>query len=222
MDNEICGICYDPSNFSVQDCDHKFCNDCIFTYVKGKIEDEESNMYCPYDSCGITISDEQIKDIIDNDYNLLEKYSRISNLSDLDRTKVYSMCPNCKNICKKKDNTNKIYCSDCDNCYCYICNEEHRSYYYDNCPNESDINSTLQEIMNALGDEDVKLCPICKIVIYREEGCSSIRCKYCKTKFCWYCLQTNQTIKKSDKHNCEKYNGFHRTDSDDEYIDGYD
>jgi len=36
----------------------------------------------------------------------------------------------------------------------------------------------------------IKRCPICHILIEREEGCAQMMCKRCKHVFCWYCLES--------------------------------
>jgi hypothetical protein len=52
------------------------------------------------------------------------------------------------------------------------------------------------------------LAPICKIIIYREDGCDSVRCKNCKVKFCWNCSKTNSEIEIMDKHDCDDFDGY--------------
>ena len=223
----ICPICLSEINGLTRlDCDHDFCTDCITEYIQGKINDGDSNIYCPYESCNETIDQEFITNIIDDSNDSdhwREKYQQAQNISDLSDDIIYSMCPNCKTICKKDDDNNKLYCCCCCCDFCYICHENHDSYWeYDNCPNQSEIDEKINEIMDALGESDVKPCPICRAIIFREEGCSSIRCKYCKVKFCWSCLKTNQAINNSSSHNCENFDGFIQTNSDDDYVDGYD
>ena len=41
-----------------------------------------------------------------------------------------------------------------------------------------------------LDSSPIKRCPICHILIEREEGCAQMMCKRCKHVFCWYCLES--------------------------------
>lgn len=36
--------------------------------------------------------------------------------------------------------------------------------------------------------ELIKLCPMCRVPIEKDEGCAQMMCKRCKHVFCWYCL----------------------------------
>ena len=223
MSAEICPICYEDLNddHCKLTCEHNYCNMCIFKYVKDKIEDHEIKIYCPYESCDTAIPGSKIKEIIWDDNNLLNDYNNMCDPS------TYSMCPKCKKICQKGcyDEINRIDCSDCKEYYCFICGECHEDWSdYNNCPNQSKIENTISEIMSALelDDKYIKLCPICKIIIYKEEGCSAVRCKYCKIKFCWECLKIQSEIEKLESHECEDFNRYQCTGSDDEYINGFD
>ncbi|XWV26813.1 hypothetical protein QJ857_gp0238 [Tupanvirus soda lake] len=218
MTDNICPICYDNLNnndYTSLSCNHTFCDDCLKKYIDDKIDNLES-VLCPIDMCERRINDYVIE-ILVSSYQY-DKYKK--NAETFGSDTLHSMCPECKKICKKEDN-NKFYCDNCDCDYCYVCQETH-PWGYDDCPNQKDINDTLDEIMSALGHDDVKPCPICRAIIYREEGCCSMRCKYCKVKFCWECLRTCSTINRMEEHSCEEYNGYRNTESDDEYVDGFD
>jgi hypothetical protein len=38
------------------------------------------------------------------------------------------------------------------------------------------------------GDDTIKKCPMCNVLIERDAGCAQMMCKRCKHVFCWYCL----------------------------------
>jgi hypothetical protein len=216
---KICPICFDEINYSCRlDCNHRYCKICIFKYIEIKINDREPKIYCPDELCNKIIPYYKINDIIKKNNELLNKYKNICDLGK----KLCLMCSICNNICKKKKNTNKVFCSNCKKYYCYICNEHHKKLAdYDDCPNELNINNTISEITLALKGANIKLCPICRIVIYREDGCDSIRCKYCRVKFCWNCLKTQSIIDKMKSHNCRDFDGYLEGSSDAEYVDGF-
>lgn len=207
---EVCPICcieLELKSCTILDCDHVFCDDCIRIYVINKINDGEKSIACPYDNCGLDVDDERIQFILKNDDDILIKYI---DLCDIDRGKAYSKCVKCGRINSKKTESNMIYCKSCHQTYCFICHEIHSDYL--SCPNEDAIKESIREIMSVSGNENLKQCPVCGILIDKEEGCASLKCKYCKTKFCWHCLQTDSRIWKIDSHICPNYN----SDSDSE------
>lgn len=218
---ETCPICYnefDNQDMIVLDiCRHKFCKVCLWRYVTDQIDEFDDTIQCPDKDCHFVIDNNEIKDILHNDEETLIKYIKLINI---DPNTQHTRCIECGSVNKKKEDNNEVYCENCYSLYCSVCNEYHDNFDY--CPNESVIKKSLDEISEALGDVKVKLCPICKIVIYKEEGCSSMRCKYCKTKFCWHCLQTNSQISKQKTHICPDFYQYYETESEEEYVDGYD
>lgn len=130
------------------------------------------------------------------------------------------VCPQCDEVCKKDSLNNYIKCSSCYNSFCHVCRENHDYDDYDDCPNKQSIEDEFTDICNALGAE-LKKCPLCSIIIEKNEGCNSTRCKYCKVKFCWNCLVLCCDIRRmKDLHECENYDGYIETNSDDEYRSG--
>ncbi|WP_461535422.1 Rcat domain-containing protein [Spongorhabdus nitratireducens] len=52
-----------------------------------------------------------------------------------------------------------------------------------------------------------KVCPACGNVIERNEGCKYMRCKICRYKFCWHCLETYEQEFGDTRHNgCNEHN----------------
>lgn len=225
-----CSICceddiYEDDVHYKLNCDHLFCDSCIHEYIVRKIDENEMKIQCPCYNCDYYIDDETITTVLNNydEYRILEVYN---NYKKMDAEKVYHMCPECNRMCKKSEDNNSADCSYCYKTFCCVCNCIDDYYHdYNNCPNESDIISNLSELQSAIGadDELIKLCPICKTIIYKETGCLAIKCIYCKTKFCWGCLKTNRTIEKLGYHYCTENNTYQflTTNSDDEYTDGY-
>ncbi|KPJ15407.1 E3 ubiquitin-protein ligase RNF144B [Papilio machaon] len=42
--------------------------------------------------------------------------------------------------------------------------------------------------------ELIKLCPMCRVPIEKDEGCAQMMCKRCKHVFCWYCLASLDVV----------------------------
>ena len=217
----VCTICYHYRDLIILDCNHEFCDHCLIEYINVKIDDKETKLLCPQEYCGDLINHDKLLSILSNDDELLSKYKNLLNEGVSPSLNVV-MCPNCQRICKKKDDSYETDCGNCYESFCRVCGERH--YYSDSmyCPNESEIESNLSEIRSALDDCDIKLCPLCKIVIERIEGCNSMKCKYCKLKFCWGCLKSCHEIKKLENHECNSYGTYGDTGSGDEYNSGSD
>lgn len=217
MSESICPICLDliEENSSTSgNCDHMFCDCCLSKYIKNKIwDDRELNIKCPIDMC-----DEKITETIINELSDVDTMERYWNLEKLVGG-IHVMCPTCNRINGKEDNNLHCYCSNCCLSYCHICQSEH-SYYESECPNQDDIENELNDIKLASENDDIKICPICKIIISRDEGCNSMKCKNCKIKFCWNCLRTKLDIDINGEHDCDNFGTFNATNSDDEYTDG--
>lgn len=64
-----------------------------------------------------------------------------------------------------------------------------------------------------MNDYDIKICPHCQAVIEKIEGCPSMKCGYCRHKFCWNCLKLDKDIQLLDSHECEEYGTFNEDDN---------
>jgi IBR (half RING finger) domain-containing protein/RING finger family protein len=220
MNSETCPICLEYVDLTTLDCNHNFCPECLVKYIQTELNDDESEILCPCDSCTQTLDYDTISKILSkNNYDILKTYDNLLDELKEKQGKKVSICVNCNVVCKKNKESNKVYCRGCDSEFCYICKEYHYDYNY--CENSTKINNTLEEIKSALDNQNIKLCPVCKIIMYKEEGCSSVKCKYCRIKFCWKCLQMAHNINKFENHNCDEYyDEYHHTTSDDEYQSG--
>ncbi len=212
----VCCICENDDNELIElSCDHEFCKVCLVDYITFKMDDGDNSYKCP--SCHVKITRLEITDLENSE--LLKRYDEIFRF-DISN---FAVCAYCKTKCKKDPNSHHIDCPDCKWDFCYICGtDDHRKYRH--CPNERKIERDANELTKELENLglDTKPCPLCKAVIEREEGCNSMKCTYCKLKFCWSCLKSCSEINRMDDHQCDEYGTFRKTDSDDEYISGSD
>ncbi len=76
--SDICPICYcdfyDDDRTQL-DCNHTFCDECLCRYIKDKIDERETNIYCPIDSCYEEIGLTTIGNVVD-DEDLVDRYKK--------------------------------------------------------------------------------------------------------------------------------------------------
>lgn len=197
-----CNICSQYYNIMELPCEHEICGECLEEYINAGINAGQSYIECPVDSSCQLLSDELIEHTVgETQYNkMIEEREERGNIS---------MCTECYLICSADDD-GSFYCSNCDNRYCVKCRKINHRY---ECDSESD-----EDIISEL--YDVKRCPMCRILIQRETGCNSMKCTFCKIKFCWGCEKTKYQIDRC-VHDCGNFGTFIETYSDDEYVDGY-
>ena len=218
MASNICGICYeyDITLFDDLACGHLFCTVCLEKHIQQYIENNiNEKIMCPYEDCRQTLTGRNITEIISNDSYLQTKYDRY--IDNMVGTCIDAgLCPKCNKICKNHDHLNRFYCSRCEEYFCAECREEHD---WDDgfCPNIREMEKHLDYVKETMDEYNIKYCPLCKMMLFKEEGCSAIRCKYCKIKFCWECLRTSYQVQCLRDHDCSGFDRFVSTNSDNEY-----
>lgn len=200
--NEItCTICYEDypvSDFirSSIECQHSFCNNCIFNYCKQQIIQANININCPQKKCKIPINYETIKYIIRQDKTIDEKYEGFLLTETLKSNENVRWCP--YETCNKyyfisPNQNNRMSISDklnCPYCKCAICpvcySDIHSGISCDTHAKYKNKPKTLQTWVRQKGNS-VKNCPNCDCYIEKNEGCKHLFCKACNTHFCWIC-----------------------------------
>ena len=164
---EKCSICYIDMKYKVSlDCKHKFCEDCIFTWVNTQLEEGKSTVRCMDPDCEKKILPANI-----SSYHLAKKlenrmvqYSLSSNNNSL-------ICSCCNSIIESrpcfflKCIPSYLLCTQCKNHKKSIRINEQLSYQY---------------------KKNCKPCPCCRILIDKDEGCKHMTC-VCGHSFCWNC-----------------------------------
>ena len=195
---ELCMICctneVNKNNIAQEHCQHKFCDQCINTYITKKIMDGEVlEIKCIMVGCTYKYSQEEIKKNVSNEiFNKYKKFYRIQKkLKNPD--KKYINCPfvdceelvDCTNI-----NEGNITC-DKGHLFCRKCFKigGHPNL---NCSKE-DIHLTFFKELKKNNSRGVsiryKQCPECQILIEKIDGCNQMKCLNCGYVFCWLCLK---------------------------------
>ncbi len=211
----ICPICYDNTNdMRTLMCEHGFCEECLLKYVESRVMERENSYYCPVESCYVKINQATLVEILaDSDY--LSAYSK--NIDDGSTSlRGVVLCPSCERRCARGDLKLDATCHYCQIDFCGVCTEI--GGCGDVCDKEQDLLLELEDLENAMGSEVIK-CPRCACVLWKEDGCSAVRCTYCKIKFCWQCLKTEHQLA-YHSHNCSNFNTYVKTTFGDEESDG--
>ena len=113
-------------------------------------------------------------------------------------------CPGCSSYCERKNQTNsQVICLMCKKQgkkpeFCWHCMEPWTNQNsYQDCGNAScNAAGILAQIQNAplkqvvgVTCPSVRLCPTCGASIEHNNGCKQMKCKVCKSEFCFICLR---------------------------------
>ena len=112
INNDECPICIlelEKNNEIILECKHKFCKDCILSYLEEEIKNSRvDKIKCPEKVCGeekddkipFIFNDNLIKSLISNE--LFEKYKEYKEKNIIEKDKTFTFCPipDCKGFAK--------------------------------------------------------------------------------------------------------------------------
>eukprot|EP00347_Sterkiella_histriomuscorum_P000599 403375228 len=198
-----CTICYQSKkdileqncNYDVCSmCDKMFCHDCFKEWMLQQIKGKHFRHFhkielkCQQEKCENKYAMEDLQDILDP--------SRFADLDEALTQKMvragdqYLNCPNssCGNYGFLEDICcpSNIECTECQTSWRLKCQPQNKfnlsqlfsweSIY------DSNTYSNLYKVIFA------QMCPSCKVMIIRSEGCKFMECGKCQFQFCWFCL----------------------------------
>lgn len=181
----ICRICYLISDniITIKNCSHKFCSDCVRSFIKSKIEHYDTRAIgCPSEECGNILKEEFIKETLKNEPKLFEKYLKFKAQQDLLEYPNRKWCikPDCPHYVEKTSlDDDKIICK-CGQEMCFACGNA----WHEGISCEEAVDKDYIEYEKNVM---VKKCPKCLAKIEKNEGCNHITCTRCKYEFCWVC-----------------------------------
>ena len=187
--NDNCLICEEKlteeeKKDNLLKCNHIFCNDCYFEYLKEKVNSNQIDIIkCPQKDCQIILKNNFIQKKLFNDTNLLEKYVILEKRRQLMLDPDIQLCPypDCESYAKKVKNNNYVCCVEKKHKFCFNCLKEWHG--------KKKCDDSVDESFKKWRDSyKVKRCPKCKIFIEKNEGCNHITCKNCSYEFCWLCM----------------------------------
>jgi len=188
--NFSCSLCFEEKDlgFKLQLCDHKYCEECLITYLHMKIfSGGVLNIRCP--TCGDKIQENEIQQLVDD--HTFTKYQQFLLEASLRSDPNCRWCPNpgCSHPVVGNPLDSQLTCEKCLTHFCYNC----RDYWHpdETCQQaqkakkktKDEIKSEKKQVRSG------KKCPCCGVFINKFDGCNHITCVYCKFEWCWICEQ---------------------------------
>ena len=175
-----CPICYLPQSeiFTLPDCLHSFCMQCIKSHIEILINDAQINsIFCP--TCYLPIYKYTITAVVSPES--LAKYDKFLARDNLINNPYAKFCPqpDCEGFDMGGLNKKKLNCNICHYEYCFFCTEKwHGS---SKCVKAIDEDFEKWAVGN-----NVKFCPKCKRRVEKRGGCPNMSC-VCGHSWCWRC-----------------------------------
>ncbi|KAF9054480.1 hypothetical protein BJ165DRAFT_1439171 [Panaeolus papilionaceus] len=203
-----CGICFDdhPNDYLCQivACEtHKFCRECLTSYVKTTLGSRKYPIFCP--SCaaeGIKEATVELDDIA----SLGLSAEELDVFQEL-QLAVHSILVHCRK-CRESifidrqeyTTATTLYCPlpRCDHLWCKLCQQ---SIPITGPEHSCDGSSELKDLMKRKG---WRHCPGCETPIQRESGCNHMTCLSpgCNAHFCYLCgMLITVAVSRSDIKN---------------------
>ena len=194
----ICKICFNNeiniNNIAQEHCQHKFCDQCINSYLTRKIiNGQVLEIKCLMAGCTHQYSQEEIKPNVSKEvFAKYKKFFRIQKkLKNPD--KKYINCPfiDCEELVDCTNmNEGNINC-DKGHLFCIKCYKI--GGHINSICTKEDVNMSFFKELKKNNSKGVsiryKQCPECQILIEKIDGCNQMKCINCGYTFCWLCLK---------------------------------
>lgn len=200
----VCPICLSNNNKYIRlhksietPSEHKFCSECITTYVELEIKQFNLEIKCPlYSECKHVLTKTEFAQFLTTPF-LRNKYNEILQTKYLDTLKIfYCECGEAYEVEHKRN----VYCVKCNKESCSECS---LPVHGGDCIK---IDPTQRKLVK---DGILKHCPKCKVIIEKNKGCNHMTCTRCKYQFWW------DNLEKFDPRNLRHGPRRERTELDD-------
>jgi len=179
-----CPICYsdyeESSVIALPDCHHKFCKECITSYIKKQMSDfQVLKLQCPQDKCEENLQDAQLKIMLDAETYETYQAKKLLKLKNKDIYLRYCPKPGCTKPFYPDNKAQFTTCS-CGTIICHGC-------FHPQHPGKTCVEATAGEFELFAENEDIKTCMICKTASEKRVGCAHVVCPVCDYEWCWNC-----------------------------------
>ena len=159
-------------------CSHKFCDNCLTTYLTLKItEADVRHLSCPDCETGLDL--QLIFKLVG--LELYEKYLKFKEVKELEKEVYVKWCPqpDCNGYDVANPENYNLICKECKHQYCYSCSQP---WHTGKCKITED-----PKFRKWARAEGIRICPKCKTYIQKNGGCLHMKCPKCEYKWCWIC-----------------------------------
>lgn len=196
----LCSICFEEKHFkefSVLECEHSYCTNCITQHIAHAINNDNSEaLRCPTPKCKMPLGPKDTNTLLNNNAPLKSKLSQIQFNTWLMQQKNRTACPtpDCSFIfINERTDQFTMQCPSCDATYCAQCLTQHsaRITCHEVKENKKVIadKKEQEEATERWKEQNSRPCPQCKVSIEKSEGCNHMICRTCKHEFCWQCMK---------------------------------
>ncbi|KAI1891054.1 hypothetical protein AGOR_G00159950 [Albula goreensis] len=197
-----CTICYTSipagEGAILRECLHTFCRECL----KGTIINcRDAEVPCPYVdddyACDCQLQDREIRSLLSEEEYRKFLELRLSIAETRSENSYHCKTPDCAGWCIFEDEVNEFNCQLCNEPNCILCKAIHKNMnckeYQDDlrirAENDIAAKQTTEMLNTMLQSGEAMLCPKCKIIVQKKDGCDWICCVMCKTEMCWVTRQ---------------------------------
>lgn len=198
--NTQCTICCEEKHFkefSVLECEHSYCTDCITQHIIHAIASENSeSVRCPTPECKKPLGPQDTNALLADNTPIKTKLSQLQFKTWLMQQKNRAACPtpNCPFIfINERTDQFTMQCPSCKNIYCAKCNAPHCARI--SCEQAKENKTVIadkegqEKATQRWKEQNSRPCPQCNVSIEKSEGCNHMKCRTCKHEFCWQCMQ---------------------------------
>ncbi|GJM98725.1 hypothetical protein PR202_ga15757 [Eleusine coracana subsp. coracana] len=184
-----CGICMETlpilDLFHGMQCDHKFCVECMATYIEGRVHAGEVPIPCPDPECkqddyDSNLHPEECKKSID--FAAFGNWgNRLTERAIPANRRAY--CPNrqCGVMVETTGGKTPVlaFCPACGHAMCANCGFDWKDD--DDYKHDCDEGPGAALVKQLAAERQWKQCPKCRMLVERTGGCSVMRCRYART-----------------------------------------
>jgi len=183
-ESNTCLICFNELNKETTarplPCKHGFCKDCLTSYLKTKIDNNEVlKINCPQVKCREAYSQKIIRDLVEPETYKLYQERLVKKVMNRDPNFKFCPQPGCTKQLKLSTSLPYTKCK-CNTLVCNICLQPWHEGK--TCLEAMDI-----EFEQYAKKNSIRFCVMCKSQVDKVHGCNHIICPVCDYEFCWNC-----------------------------------